>query len=85
MTYTVEDFKRDTQRLRIAHLHELDPELFQTLLAEIPTEALLSRLAPEERLRGLDPAERLRGLDPEQRLSGLDPAVVEDWLKRRGH
>ncbi len=76
MAYTVEDFRRDTLRLRIAHLHELDPEAIRTFVSQIPI---------EEILRVLDPEERLRGLDPQERLRGLDPAVVEDWLKRRGH
>ncbi|WP_295426554.1 hypothetical protein [uncultured Thiodictyon sp.] len=76
MAYTIEDFKRDTLRLRIAHLHELDSEDIQAIVDQFPIEA---------RLRGLDSKERLRGLDPEERLRGLDPAIVEEWLKRRGH
>ena len=76
IAYTIEDFKRDTLRLRIAHLHELDPEDIQAIVDQFPIEA---------RLRGLDSKERLRGLDPEERLRGLDPAIVEEWLKRRGH
>ena len=94
MTYTVEDFKRDTLRLRIAHLHELDPADIQAILDQIPVEERIRgldpqevarRLAPEERLHGLAPEERLRGLDAEERLRDLDPAVVAEWLKRRGH
>ena len=81
MTYTVEDFKRDTLRLRIAHLHELDPADIQAILDQIPVEErirgldpqdLLRRFAPEERLRGLDPQELARRLAPEERLRGLD-------------
>lgn len=76
MAYTIEDFKRDTLRLRIAHIHELDPAEMQAILDQIPV---------EERLRSLDPQERLRGLDAQERLRGLDPSVVEAWLKRRDH
>ena len=39
-------------------------------------QAILDQIPPQERLRGLDPGELLRA---------LDPAVVEDWLKGRGH
>ena len=76
MAYTMEEFERDTRRLLIAHVHEFDPDEIQAILEQIP---------PQERLRGLDPQDLLRRFGPEERLRGLDPAVVEDWLKRRGH
>ena len=85
MAYTLEEFERDTRRLYIENLHKLPPEDIQVILKEFPPETLLRSLDPEERLRGLDVEERLRGLDPEKLLNTLDPAVVEAWLKRRGH
>jgi hypothetical protein len=85
MAYTIEDFQRDTRRVFMEHLHELPPDDIQVILEQFPAETRLSGLDPQARLRGLGPQERLRGLDPEEVLSGLDQAVVEAWLKRRGH
>jgi hypothetical protein len=90
----MEEFERDTRRLLIAHVHEFNPDEIQAILEQIPPQERLRGLDPGELLRGLDPQELLRrfgpqdllrGLDAEERLRGLDPAVVEDWLKRRGH
>ena len=85
MAYTMEEFERDTRRLLIAHVHEFDPDEIQAILEQIPPQERLRGLDPQDLLRRFGPEERLRGLDPEERLRGLDPAVVEDWLKRRGH
>ena len=64
MTYTVDDFIRETHQEIIANL---TPEERLAILQEMP---------PEERLRGLEPEERLRGLDPDA-LRSLDPETRE--------
>ncbi|WP_295385494.1 hypothetical protein [uncultured Thiodictyon sp.] len=73
MSYTVDDFKRDTWRLMLKDLSSVSAEERGALLEQMDTEDRLSGLSPEERLRGLPPEERLRGLPPEERLRGLPP------------
>ena len=78
MTYTREDFTRETRQLVISHL---TPEERWSFLAKLPTEERLLGLKPEERLLGLKPEERLSGLKPEERLSGLKPEERLSGLK----
>jgi hypothetical protein len=76
MTYTVDDFIRETHQEIIANL---TPEERRAILREMPPEerrAILQELPPEERLRDLGPEERLRGLDPDA-LRFLDPQARE--------
>ncbi len=68
MSYTVEEFIRETHREVIAHL---TPEERRAIVAEMPAEERLRGLPAEERLRGLPAEERLRGLPAEERLRGL--------------
>jgi hypothetical protein len=77
MTYTVDDFIRETHEEIIANL---TPEERRAIIEEMPPEerrAIIQELPPEERLRGLAPEQRLRGLDPEERLRGLDPEAID--------
>lgn len=79
MSYTIEDFIRDTDRLFFEnmtpeHFREvaayMKPEHFREMAAHMTPELfreVLESLPPEERLRGLPPEERLRGLAPEER------------------
>ncbi len=75
MTYTVEDFERDSKRQIIDHfeLFGFGPEELQELLGKFDAEIRLRGMPPEERLQGIPPEIRLRGIPPEERLRGLDP------------
>ena len=75
MTYTVDDFKRETFQMMLRDWGPPSLEQLQALLSEhdwdeflrrLPPEQVLKRYAPEERLRGLPPEERLRGLSAEE-------------------
>ncbi|MBK1701736.1 hypothetical protein [Thiococcus pfennigii] len=66
MTYTLEEFIRETHREVIAHL---TPEERRAIVEGMP---------PQERLRGLLPEERLRGLPLKDRLRDLDPDALPE-------
>ncbi len=70
MTYTVEDFVRETHEEIIANL---TPEECVEIVKKMSPEQRLQGLAPEQRLQGLAPEQRLQGLAPEERLQGLPP------------
>jgi hypothetical protein len=70
MSYTVDDFIRETHQEIIANLTAKER---RGIIEEMPPEERLRGLEPEERLRGLGADELLRCLDPEERLRGLEP------------
>ncbi|WP_200382083.1 hypothetical protein [Thiococcus pfennigii] len=78
MSYTIEEFIRETHREVIAHL---TPEERRAILEQTPPEERLRGLPPEERLRGLPPEERLRGLKLDE-LDANERATLEALLKK---
>ncbi len=97
MTYTMEDFNRETREEllqsltkeeRAKFLKGLDPEERlngldpKELLKVLGPEELLKVLGPEERLKGLDPEELLKVLGPEKLIKALDPKFIEEYLRK---
>jgi hypothetical protein len=78
MSYTVDDFIRDTHQEIIANL---TPEEPRAIVEAMPPEERLRGLGPDECLRGLGLDDRLRGLDPDE-IRSLDPETRE--MLRRG-
>jgi hypothetical protein len=73
MSYTIDDFIRETHQEIIANL---TAEERRAIIEEMPPEERLRGLGPDELLRCLDPEDLLRGLDPDE-LRSLDPETRE--------
>jgi hypothetical protein len=88
MSYTMEDFRRDSKRYFLEKFKE-NPDDF---LEGVSPDDLIKRLSPEDRLKGLSPEDIIKRLSPEDiikrlspedRLKGLSPEVIKAYLAKQ--
>jgi hypothetical protein len=79
MSYTMEDFRRDSKRYFLAKFKE-NPEDF---LEGVSPDDLMKRLSPEDIIKRLSPEDRLKGLSPEDLIKRLSPEVLDALIATR--
>jgi hypothetical protein len=79
MSYTMENFRRDSKRYFLAKVKENPAELLQ----ELSPEERLKGLSPEDRLKGLSPDDFIKRLSPEDLIKRLSPEVLDALIATR--